>query len=82
MPTAIYRLRGDDLAGLADLIVVRDEAGVDRRADGTDAPRRACRRRFDQREILAGLHAAPPEIDDPGGGQFGALGFELISEPT
>src|SRR5690606_17567271 len=69
-------LRGDDLAGLADLIVVGDIARVHRRAARADARAELVGERFDDRvEILAVLERAAARDDDLGRGQLGPLGF-------
>src|SRR4029077_7153445 len=68
-------LRRDHLAGLTDLIVVGDEARVDRRTRGTHRRMQLVGNLFEQVEILAGLHAPAAGNDDLGGGQFRPLGF-------
>ncbi|KAF1854083.1 hypothetical protein Lal_00005300 [Lupinus albus] len=66
-------VRRDDLAGLADLIVVRDEAGIDGGAAGTDGGPQLVGDGFQQVEIVARLHAAPAGNDDAGRGQLRPL---------
>src|SRR3546814_13996771 len=46
------KLWRDDLAGLADLVVVRHEAGIDGGAAGADGGAQLVGDRFDQLEIL------------------------------
>jgi hypothetical protein len=65
MPTGDVQLGRDDLAGLADLHVVRHVAGIDRGARGADAAPSLSARLVDDREVLgraeraaAGDHAA------------------------
>ncbi len=72
------KLRRDDLAGLADLIVVGDEPGIDRGARRADRGAELVGDRLDQMEIVARLHAAPARDDDPGAGQLGPLGFRQL----
>src|SRR4051812_43184527 len=67
--------RRDDLAGLADLIVVRRIAGVDRGAAGAD--RRAelvGERVYILMELLRRSERAAARDDDLGAGQLGPLG--------
>src|SRR6185295_19809340 len=47
-----------DLAGLADLVVVRHEAGIDRGAAGADRGAELVGDLFQEREVGAALHAA------------------------
>ncbi|OIQ69513.1 hypothetical protein GALL_488840 [mine drainage metagenome] len=75
------KLGGDDLAGLAHLIVVGHEAGIDGGAAGADGGAQLVGHGLDQLEVLARAHAAPARNDDAGGGQFGALRFgELLRD--
>ena len=68
----------DDLAGLADLVVVGHEAGIDRGARGADRGAELVGDRLQQVEIVARLHAAPARDDDPGAGQLRPLGFRQL----
>ncbi len=65
------QLRRDDLAGLADLVVVRHEAGVDRGARGAQrGVELVGERRQHLGVVLARAHATATRDDDLGGGQF------------
>ena len=67
---------GDDLAGLADLIVVGRIAGVDRGAAGADARLELVGERIEQRmELLRRAEGAAARDDDLGAGQLGPLGL-------
>src|ERR671922_1982176 len=71
-------LRCDDLAGLADLVIVGDKTGIDggtRRADGGA---KLVGDLLQQVEIVAGLHAAPARDDDPRAGELGTLRFRQL----
>ncbi len=63
-------LGSDDLAGLADLVVVRHEARIDRGARGADAGAELVGDLFEHGEVLAVLHAAAARDDDLGRRQF------------
>ena len=64
----------DDLAGLADLIVVGRIARVDRGAAGADAGAELVGERIEQRvELLAEPKRAAARDDDLGAGQLGPL---------
>src|SRR5262249_19136409 len=67
------QLRRDDLAGLADLIVVGNEAGIDRRAGGADRGAELAGDAFDEMETLGRLHAAAAGDDDAGAGELRPL---------
>ncbi len=73
-------LRGDDLAGLADLVVVGRIAGIDRGAAGADGGAELVGERVEQRvELLRRAERAAARDDDLGAGQLGPLalgGFE------
>src|SRR3546814_8473694 len=69
------KLWRDDLAGLADLVVVRHEAGIDGGAAGADGGAQLVGDRFDQLEILARAHATAARDDDLGRGQFRPVRF-------
>ena len=60
------QFRRDDLPGLPDLIVVRHKPGIDRGARRADRRPELVGDLFQQREIVAGLHAAPAGDDDRG----------------
>ncbi len=76
------KLGGDDLAGLADLPVVRRIARIHRRAAGTDSGIELVCKLFDQREIGQRAHAAPARDDDPSTGQVGPVGRgDLVLHP-
>ena len=62
-----------DLAGLADLVVVRHEARIHRRARGADGGAQLVGDRVEQLEILAVLHAAPAGDHHARRGQFRPL---------
>jgi hypothetical protein len=65
----------DDLAGLADLVVVGGIAGVDRSAGGADAGPELIGERIDQRvELLGRAERAAAGDDDLRAGKLGALG--------
>ena len=53
-----------DLAGLADLVVVGHEAGVDRGARGADGGAELVGERLEHLEVLARAHAAAARDDD------------------
>ena len=66
------KLRRNDLAGLADLIVIRDKAGVDRSTAGAERGTELVGERFKQ--LLVVLATAQPTTtgdDDLGGTEFG-----------
>src|SRR4051794_17720777 len=66
--------RRDDLAGLADLIIVRDIAGIDCRTRSADAGAELVGERLDQAvEVLAILESPTTRDDDLGRGQLGTL---------
>ena len=74
MPIADVELRRDDLAGLADLVVVRHEAGIDGGARGAERGTELVGERFEQRVVvLAAAQAAAAGNDDLGGAEFGAF---------
>ena len=62
-----------DLAGLADLIVVRDKAGINGSARGADGRAELVGHFFQHGEVGAVLHAAATGDDDRRAGQFRAL---------
>jgi hypothetical protein len=69
-------LRRDDLAGLADLVVIRDETGVDRSTAGTERRTELVGERFEQLlVVLATAQTTAAGDDDLGGAEFGAFGF-------
>ena len=59
---------GNDLAGLADLVIIGDKAGVDRGARGPDRGTELVGDLFEQMEIVARLHAAAAGDDNPRAG--------------
>src|SRR5712691_7891887 len=59
-------LGGDDLAGLADLVVVGNKAGIDRGARGADRGAELVGDLLQEVEVVARLHAATARDDDPG----------------
>ena len=61
---------GDDLAGLADLPVVRGKARIDRGPRGADGGPELVGQRLDQREVLFRADAATAGDDDLGRGQL------------
>src|ERR1700761_8517184 len=62
-----------NLAGLAHLIVVRYEAGIDRGAAGADGGVQLVRDLVEHVEVVARLHAAAAGDDDFGRGELGTL---------
>ncbi|MNN77998.1 hypothetical protein D3C81_1945100 [compost metagenome] len=75
------QLRGDDLAGLADLHVVGHEAGIDRGARGTNGGAELVGHGVEQLEVVAVLHAAATGDDDLRRGQLRTLGLcQLFSD--
>ena len=69
-------LGGDDLAGLADLPVIRHEAGVDRGARGAHGGAELVGEGLEHLgEVLARPHAAAAGDDDLRGGELRALGL-------
>ena len=80
-PGNAYRdveFRRHDLAGLADLPVVRNEAGVDGGARGADGRAQSVGNALDQREIVLGLQTAPAGNHDFRSRQLGPLGTRQI----
>src|SRR4029079_13868043 len=73
-------VRSDDLAGLADLVVVGRIARIDRGARRADRRAELVGKRVEQRmELLGAAERAAARDDDSGAGQLGALalrGFE------
>jgi hypothetical protein len=70
------KLRRDDLAGLADLVVIRHETGVDRSTGGTERRTELVGERFEQLVVvLATAQTATTGNDDLGGTEFGPFGF-------
>ncbi len=65
-PEREVQLRLDDLAGLADLLGVRDPAGVDGRARRPDGAAERLRELLDEAEALRAADAATAGDDDPG----------------
>ena len=76
--------RSDDLAGLADLIVVGDIARINRSARSTDAGAELVGERGDDfLELFAGAQGATTGDDDLGAGQFGAFGLgDFLADET
>src|SRR5215469_4483608 len=72
------KLRRNDLAGLADLIVIRHKPGIDRGAGCADRRAEPVGDRFQQVEIVARLHSAPAGDDDAGAGELRPLGFRQL----
>ena len=67
---------GDDLAGLADLIIVGGIARVDRRARRADRRAELVGERVEQAvELVVGAERAAARDDDLGAGQLGPLGL-------
>src|SRR5205085_2992744 len=65
---------GDDLAGLADLVIVGRIAGIDRGAAGADARAKLVGKRVEQgMELVGGAEGAAAGDDDLGAGQLGPL---------
>src|SRR5579862_4449639 len=71
-----------DLARLADLLGVRDPAGVDRGSRGPDGPAEKAGDLLDELEPLLAAGTAPARDDDPGivDGHRRALRFEAIDD--
>jgi hypothetical protein len=66
----------DDLAGLADLVVIRDKTGIDRSTGCTKRRTELVGERFEQGLVVLATAQAPTAGDDDlGGAEFGALGF-------
>jgi hypothetical protein len=75
-------LRRDDLAGLADLVVVGHEAGIDRGARGAQRGAELVGQRLEQLVVvLAAAHAATAGDDDLGGASSGRSDL-VSSRPT
>ncbi len=73
----------DDLAGLADLVVVGDEPRVHCGARGADGRAQLVGERVQEMEILAVAHASSPRDDHPRRGQLGPLRpGQLLSDET
>ena len=69
-------IRRDDLAGLADLQVVRGIAGIDRGARGADGGIELLREGHQQRvEFLLAAESAATGDDDLGRAELGAIGL-------
>ena len=62
-------------AGLADLVVVLDQAGVDRRPGRPDLAADGLGQFVNQREVLLAAHAVAAGDDDPCALQVAGLGF-------
>src|SRR5580698_10150102 len=62
-----------DLAGLADLVVVRHVAGIDRGAAGAEAGAELVGQRLEDLEVIAAAHAAAAGHHDLGRGELGPL---------
>src|SRR5579883_1074070 len=71
-------LRRHDLAGLADLVIVRHETGIDRGARGADGGAELVGDAFEQAEIVARLHAAAAGDDDSRARQLRPLRFRQL----
>ena len=71
------QLRGDRLAGLPDLELVRVEAGVDGRAGRADGAAEQVGELLDQLEVVGAADAAAAGDDDRGLGQLGAGALRL-----
>jgi len=70
------KLRRDDLAGLANLIIVRDKAGIDSRTACTERRTELVGERFKQGVVvLATAQSATTGDDNLRGTEFGALGL-------
>jgi hypothetical protein len=70
------KLRRNDLAGLANLVVIRDKTGVDRSTGGTERRTELVGERFEQLlVVLATAQTATAGNDDLGGAEFGPFGF-------
>ena len=70
------KLRRDDLAGLADLVVVRHEAGIDGGTGGAEGGTELVGKRFEQLVVvLATAQATTTGDDDLGGPEFRAFGL-------
>ncbi len=63
------QLGGDNLAGLADLPVVRRKPGIDGGAGGTNGSAQLVRQLLDDCKILLAAHAAHAGNNDAGSGQ-------------
>ncbi|KPM75101.1 hypothetical protein AOG27_20880, partial [Pseudoalteromonas lipolytica] len=68
-------VRGDDLAGLAHLHVVGNEAGVHRGTRGADGRAQLVGDAVEELEVLAVAHAAATGDDHLGGTQLGTVGL-------
>ena len=75
MPIGDVQLRRDDLAGLADLQLVRHVAGVDRRARGADRGAELVGELVDDLEVLGRADAAAAGDHARGALQVGAVGL-------
>src|SRR5471032_1749211 len=63
----------DHLAGLADLVIVRHVARIDRRAAGAEARTQRVGKLLEDLEVLAAAETAAAGHDDLGAGQLGPL---------
>ena len=65
------KLWRDDLAGLANLVIIRDKSGVDRCTTGAKGGTKLVGERLEQfMVVLAAAHAAATGNDNLGGAQF------------
>src|SRR5690606_10958850 len=70
----------DDLAGLADLVVVGYETGIDRGARCADRGVELVGQRFQDLEVFPAAHAASTRDDDARSGELRASGLgELLA---
>ena len=70
---------GDDLAGLADLVIVRRIAGIDRGAAGADRGTELVGKRVEQgMELIGRAEGAAARDDHLGAGQLGAFAFGCV----
>ena len=70
------KLRRDDLAGLADLVVIRDKTGVDRSSGCTERRTKLVGKRLEQGVVvLATAQTTTTGDDDLGGTEFWPFGF-------
>jgi hypothetical protein len=70
------KLRRNDLAGLANLVVVRHKAGIDRSTGGTERRTELVGERFEQLVVvLATAQTTTTGDDDLGGTEFRTLGL-------
>src|SRR5690606_23437351 len=69
------KLGSDNLAGLADLVIVRHEARIDGCARGTHSGTELVSDLFQHGEVFAILHAVAARDDDLGGGESRTVGL-------